>query len=78
MHGHYRKIWCFRAPILCRGLTHGIENYTVSQPAQRTANTNRTANINETYGKISTHGTLQQDTWQNINTQHSAIKAHGK
>jgi hypothetical protein len=30
---HYRKICLFRAPIVCRGSTHGIISYAVSQPS---------------------------------------------
>jgi hypothetical protein len=81
---HYRKIWRFRAPVLYRGSTHGIDNYAVSRPAQRTANTNRTANINETHGKISTQGTLlskltaNENTRQNLQKNTRLTNTHGK
>jgi hypothetical protein len=55
---HYRKIWRCRAPLRCRGSTHGIANYAVSRTAQPTANKKLTTNINEAHGKIRTHGII--------------------
>jgi hypothetical protein len=75
---HYRKIWLFRAPIMCHGSTHGIENSAVSRPAQRTANKNRTANLKETHDKISAHGGLRLKLTAKPGTRQNLQETHGK
>jgi hypothetical protein len=75
---HYRKILLFRVRTVCRGSTHGIDNYTVSHTLQPTAKYRLTANKTEAHGESRTHGILQQKLTAKHSTRRNMIKAHGR